>query len=249
METILTQTSESCPLSSFEYYVDRLGAIPKSGVTFSRQSSSFQRKELSMSRNALLSVYQKDAGIVEFAKALVGLRFTIYASGGTLLHLRARENDVPTLPVSNLVGGGAILGHRVVTLSREVHAGLLATNSKEDVAELKRLGIPRLDLVCVDPYPLEAEIARPGSTRETVIAMTDMGGPAMIRSGAKGGRIVVCDPKDRQRVIDWLKAGEPADGFVEELCAKAEFTVAKYVMTSAVYLSGGKYPGIPGVHV
>ena len=197
-------------------------------------------------KNALLSVYHKD-GIVEFAKALVDLGFTIYASGGTFKHLT--ENGITTLPVSDLVGGEAILGHRVVTLSREVHAGLLAKNTEEDTAELASLAIPRLDLVCVDLYPLEAEIAKPGSTRESVIEQTDIGGPTMIRSGAKGGRIVVCDPKDRQKVIDWLKAGEPANGFVDELCAKGEFTIARYCTASAGYLSNGKYAGFSGERV
>jgi len=197
-------------------------------------------------KTALISVYHKD-GIIEFAQALMELGFTIYASGGTFKHLS--ENSITALPVSDLVGGEAILGHRVVTLSREVHAGLLAKNTEEDIAELASLAIPRLDLVCVDLYPLEAEIAKPGSTRESVIEQTDIGGPTMIRSAAKGGRVVICDPQDRQWVIDWLKAGEPANGFVDELSAKGEFTIAKYCMTSANYLSNGKYAGFSGERV
>ncbi|OHA22859.1 MAG: hypothetical protein A3G52_03785 [Candidatus Taylorbacteria bacterium RIFCSPLOWO2_12_FULL_43_20] len=189
-------------------------------------------------KNALLSVYHKD-GIVEFAKALVELGFTIYASGGTFKHLTS--NNVTAIPVSDLVGGEAILGHRVVTLSREVHAGLLAKSTPNDEKVLADLMIPRLDLVCVDLYPLEVEIAKLGSTRESVIEQTDIGGPTMIRSAAKGGRIVICDPNDRQKVIDWLKAGAPANGFVDDLCAKGEFIVSRYCMASAGYLSGGMY--------
>ncbi len=199
-----------------------------------------------MNKNALLSVYHKE-GIVKFAQELVKLGFTIYASGGTFRHLT--EKGVTALPVSDLVGGEAILGHRVVTLSREVHAGLLAKNTEADIAELASLAIPRLDLVCVDLYPLEAEIATIGSTRESVIEQTDIGGPTMIRSGVKGGRVVVCDPYDRQRVIDWLKAGEPDDGFVEALGAKGEFTIAQYCMASAAYLSGGTYAGFLGERI
>ena len=197
-------------------------------------------------RNALLSVYHKD-GIVDFAEALVELGFTIFASGGTFKHLT--EHGVIASPVSELVGGEAILDHRVVTLSREVHAGLLAKNTEEDLAELASLSIPYLNLVCVDLYPLEAEIAKSDTTRQSVIGQTDIGGPTMIRSGSKGGRIVICDPADRQKAIDWLKAGEPEDGFVDELCAKGEFTVARYAMTSASYLSGGKYVGFSGERV
>ncbi len=197
-------------------------------------------------RVALLSVFDK-ADIVGFAQALIGHGFKIYASGGTFKYLS--ENGVAVLPVANLVGGEAILGHRVVTLSREVHAGLLAKNTEADIAELASLAIPRIDLVCVDMYPLQAEIAKSGSTRESVIEMIDIGGPTMIRSGAKGGRIVICDPKDRALVISWLNAGSPDNYFVRDLAAKGEFTVAKYCEAAARYLSTGKYIGLFGERV
>src|SRR6266576_3874409 len=102
-------------------------------------------------RNALLSVYHKD-GIVDFARNLVNLGWNIYASGGTAAALT--KAGVPVIDVASLVGGGPILGHRVVTLSRELHAGLLSQDNKEDLAELKHLGVPVIDLVCVDLYPL-----------------------------------------------------------------------------------------------
>ncbi len=197
-------------------------------------------------RNALISVYHKD-GIIEFAQDLIALDFIIYASGGTFKYLK--EHGVEAFPVADLVGGDAILGHRVVTLSREVHAGLLAKATETDIAELANLSIPRFDLVCVDLYPLEEEIAMPGSTRESVIEQTDIGGPTMIRSGAKGRRIVICDPEDRKLVIDWLKAGEPEDTFVNDLCAKGEYTIARYCLASARYLSDGNYEGFIGKRV
>ncbi len=213
-------------------------------------------------KTALISVYHKD-GIVEFAKELVGLGFAIYASGGTAKHLASA--DIKVIDVATLVGGEAILGHRVVTLSREIHAGLLSRDIQEDIDELARLGIPCFDLVCVDLYPLEEEIAKPGSTKESVTEKTDIGGPTLIRSAVKGGRLVICDPNDRQKVIDWLKAGEPDNGFLEQQAAKGEFIVARYIMNSAAYLthsttlrvnpepveglSDGKYAGILGEEI
>src|SRR5205085_1200654 len=84
-------------------------------------------------------------------------------------------------------------------------------------------------------------------TMESVIEKTDMGGPAMLRSAAKGRRIVVCDPADRQKVVDWLKGGEKDRAqFIAELAAKAEGYIAHYVLTSARYLSSGKIDGITG---
>jgi phosphoribosylaminoimidazolecarboxamide formyltransferase/IMP cyclohydrolase len=198
-------------------------------------------------RTALISVYHKD-GIAEFVKALTELGITNYASRGTASHLASKE--VHALDVASMVGGEPILGHRVVTLSREVHAGLLAQYTPEDERELARLGIPYIDLVCVDMYPLEEEIARPGSTLQSVIEQTDIGGPTMIRAAAKGRRIVICDPKDRQPVIDWLKAGQPdEEEFIVKLCAKAEFVVAKYVAASALYHGGNAFDATFGTLV
>jgi phosphoribosylaminoimidazolecarboxamide formyltransferase/IMP cyclohydrolase len=193
-------------------------------------------------KTALISVYNKD-GIVEFAKELKSLDFNILASGGTAKVLG--DAGIEVTDVASLVGGGAILGHRVVTLSREVHAGLLARDVAEDRAELEKLKIPFIDLVCVDLYPLADEIAKEGSTLESVIEKTDIGGPTMLRSAAKGRRIVVCDPEDRPKVIEWLKSGEPdKENFINKFCAKAEFTVADYALASARYLSFGNIDGV-----
>lgn len=202
-----------------------------------------------MKRTSLLSVYNKD-GIVEFAKSLsVEFGFELLASGGTAKFLK--EAGLKVTDVAELVGGGPILGHRVVTLSREVHAGLLAEDNEEDRTELKRLNIPFIDLVCVDLYPLEAEIIKPGATRESVIEKTDIGGPTMLRSAAKGGRIVICDSEDRDKVLMWLRQDcYNKDEFLRRLAAKAELTVAKYCAASASYHSKGgidihfSYPGI-----
>lgn len=198
-------------------------------------------------RTALISVYHKE-GITEFAQRLSALGFEILASGGTAKHLIAA--GVQVKDVASLVGGGAILGHRVVTISREVHAGLLATRTDADIQEMEQLGLPFIDLVCVDLYPLQAEIAKTGSTPESVINLTDIGGPTMLRSGAKGRRIVVCDPIDRQPVIDWLENACPDEGiFIDALAAKAEFVVANYCLLSAAYHGQGKYAGFMGEKV
>ena len=195
-----------------------------------------------MQRIALLSVYNKN-GIVEFAKDLIGQNFKIYASGGTAKILL--ENQVEVSDVADLIGGGAILGHRVVTLSREIYAGLLSRETEEDKAELEKLKIPRIDLVCVDLYPLEEEIKSANSTQQTVLDKTDIGGPTLLRAAAKGRRIVISDSVDRQRTIEWLKNGEPnSEEFLAGLAAKAEYVVANYALISAKYHSKGKYDGI-----
>jgi len=204
-------------------------------------------------RTALLSVFHKD-GIVEFAKELIELGFNILASGGTAKTLS--DAGIEVKDTAELVGK-AILGHRVVTLSREIHSGLLARDIAEDRTELKKLNIPWIDLVCVDLYPLEEEVGRIYSkqytvnqAREAVIEKTDIGGPTMLRSAAKGGRITVCDPVDRKKVIDWLKSGEPdKENFLEFLFAKTEKIIADYCLVSAHFHSGGTYDGFVGEQI
>ena len=46
--------------------------------------------------------------------------------------------------------------------------------------------------------PLTEAIAKSDATVESVVELTDIGGPTMVRSAAKGGRIVVCRFEDRQ---------------------------------------------------
>lgn len=195
-------------------------------------------------RWALISVTFKD-GIVEFAATLTKLGFKIMASGGTASLLSSKGIDVTG--VDKFVGGGAILGDRVKTLSRQLHAGLLAQYIEKDLAEMENLGLPYIDLACVDFYQLQKEVDREGSTPESVLEKTDIGGPAMVRSGSKGRRIVICDPSQRQEVLEWLQNGEPdREKFVTALAAKGEFTVAQYCLTSATYWGEGEYAGILG---
>lgn len=185
---------------------------------------------------ALLSVYDK-TGIEDFAKGLIDLGWKLYASGGTAKAISDGGMDVTD--IAELVGGKAILGHRVVTLSREISAGLLADKTSEsDLAELRDLNIPIIDLVCVDMYPLEEAITRTGSTKNDVITQTDIGGPTMLRSAAKGQRIVVSSNDQRKQVLEWLKSGKPnEEEFISELAARAEYEAARYIMASARYLN------------
>lgn len=191
-------------------------------------------------KTALISVYHKE-GIERFAQALVRLGWQILSSGGTAKYLGAR--GIPVRDVAEIVGD-PILGHRVVTLSRQIHAGLLARDCPEDRAELERLGIPWIDLVCVDFYPLKQATEAPDATSESVIEKTDIGGPTIVRSAAKGYRIVICDPTDRQWVLNRL---ESSDGLGENerrlLAATAEAIVADYCLTSACYHGDTQFDG------
>ena len=83
-------------------------------------------------RRAFFSVWHKKwngRDIVEIARLLVLKGWEIEASGGTCKHLR--NGGIVCLDIADRVGE-PILGHRVVTLSREFMAGLLAKDTLED---------------------------------------------------------------------------------------------------------------------
>lgn len=185
-------------------------------------------------RTALISVYHKEE-IIKFAGPLRDMGWDIIASAGTAKVLAGA--GITSRDVATFVGE-PILGHRVVTYSREIGAALLARDCPEDRTELERLCVPLIDLVCVDLYPLEAAIVAPDASLEMVIEKTDVGGPAMLSAAAKGGRIVIADTVDRGRVLTWLKSGEPdRETFLATLWVKAYMVLAKYHMVAANYHS------------
>ncbi len=191
------------------------------------------------SNNALISVASKP-GIIDFAEGLHELDWAIYASGGTARQIS--RAGIPVTDVAEIVGGDTILQHRVDPLSKEIRAGLLAAGSLAnesndmDIKILEKFGIPLLGLVCVDMYPLRAAI-NSGSNESEVTEKTDIGGPTMLRSAAKGRCIVLSQPQQRVEVIKWLKAGRPDDENIRRtLAAIALQEAVNYDAQPAEYL-------------
>lgn len=155
---------------------------------------------------AILSVHNK-TGLVEFAKDLTSLGWTLLASGGTAKLLR--ENNVSVTEVADYTQSPEILGGRVKTLHPAVHGGLLARPTEEDHQQLLDLGWDYIDLVAVNLYPFEETIAKPNVRFEDAIENIDIGGVTLIRAAAKNHERVtlICDPADYNIVIDELHDG------------------------------------------
>jgi phosphoribosylaminoimidazolecarboxamide formyltransferase/IMP cyclohydrolase len=157
-------------------------------------------------RRALLSVSDK-SGLADFARSLAGMGVALISTGGTAKVLRSEGLDVTEL--SHLTGSPEILDGRVKSLHPFVHAALLA---KPDDAthqdSLRRLGIAAIDLLVVNLYPFEATVSA-GASFEDCLEDIDIGGPAMIRAGAKNHRAVavVTDPEDYAAVLAEMRAG------------------------------------------
>lgn len=187
-----------------------------------------------MVRTALLTSYEKNEPLLRLARLLAKNGWNLLGSAGTASFLK--ENGIACKDVAEMVGP-PILGHRVVTLSREIYAGLLAATEK-DFAELERLNIPNIDLVYVNLYPLEKEITNPQATPESVLEKTDIGGPTLLRAAAKGQRLALSNPKQIDILESWLKKGSPEserEQITLKFAAEAEKRVADYISASAIY--------------
>ena len=182
---------------------------------------------------ALLASYEKNDDLLRLARLLKDHGWVLLGSAGTAKFLT--ENGVICSDIADMCGK-PILGHRVVTLAREIHAALLSRSS--DAPEMAALGVEPIDLVYVTLYPLEKTIASPNATQDDVIEKTDIGGPTLLRAAAKGRRLALSDPSEIELLENWLSRGMPeaerAD-IVIRLAASAERRVANYVDASASY--------------
>lgn len=186
---------------------------------------------------ALFSVSDK-TGLVEFAKGLVESGWEIIATGGTQKLLE--DSGVKTTGISDVTGFPEICGGRVKTLHPRVHGGLLGRRDNPgDMAQLKENGIETIDMVCVNLYPFEATVAKPGCTLEDAVEHIDIGGPSMLRSAAKNfaAVTVVCNPGDYDVVLDEIRRFGNTDIDTRiKLSAKAYTHTAQYDAHIATYM-------------
>ncbi|HEY7669044.1 MAG TPA: bifunctional phosphoribosylaminoimidazolecarboxamide formyltransferase/IMP cyclohydrolase [Hyphomicrobium sp.] len=180
-------------------------------------------------RRALLSVSDK-TGLAAFARALAQMGVELISTGGTAAALRAEGLAVKD--VSELTGFPEMLDGRVKTLHPKIHGGLLAVRGDaKHTAQAAEHGIAAIDLLIVNLYPFEATVAK-GAPFEECVENIDIGGPALIRAGAKNhaGVTVVVEPCDYARVLEEMMANDGATTLElrRHLAAKAFARTAAY---------------------
>src|SRR5688500_17085033 len=157
-------------------------------------------------KRALISVSDK-TGLLEFARSLHDdFGVELISTGGTAKFLR--ENKLPVTDVADVTGFPEMMDGRVKTLHPKIHGGLLALrDNPEHAAAMKQHGIKPIDLVCINLYPFEKTVRKPGVTFDEAIENIDIGGPSMIRSAAKNHRyvLVVTSPERYEKVIGDLQ--------------------------------------------
>lgn len=188
--------------------------------------------------NALISVSDK-SGIAELARALHDLGVRLISTGGTAKLLA--DAGLPVTEVAEVTGFPEMLDGRVKTLHPKIHGGLLARRDHPDhMAALHRHMIHTIDILVVNLYPFENTVAREGCTLEEAIENIDIGGPAMVRSGAKNWKdvAVLTDASQYQPVIDELKAsGQLSQATKFSLAVAAFNRISNYDAAISDYLS------------
>ena len=192
------------------------------------------------SRRALLSVSDK-TGLVAFAEGLVGAGFEILSTGGTAGSLR--EAGITVTDVSDVTGFPEIMDGRVKTLHPKIHGGLLARRDNDDhLAAMTDQDIAGIDLLAVNLYPFEDQLAKTGDFA-TLVEYIDIGGPAMLRAAAKNHDFVtvVCDPADYSDVLTEMAEGDVTTGTRRRLAGKVFARTAAYDRAIAGWLSGDTF--------
>ena len=190
-------------------------------------------------RRALLSVYDKDR-LLEIGAALNTAGVEILSTGSTAKTLQSA--GIPVIEVSQYTGFPEIMGGRVKTLHPRVHSGILADqNNPEHLAAIKALDIEAFDLVIINLYPFAATIAS-GTDFAECIEQIDIGGPSMLRGGAKnhGSVAVICQTSQYDQLLAAINAGGFTENERKQLALEVFRTTAEYDLTIANWLGQGE---------
>lgn len=192
---------------------------------------------------ALLSVSNKE-GIVDFAKNLHSLGYKLLSTGGTLKILL--QNSIPATDVSTHTQSPELFDGRVKTLHPKIHGGILhKRNNPKHKEEAQKQNITPIDIVCANLYPFKATTEKTNDFEE-IIENIDIGGPSMIRAGAKNFQdvLVITEPSDYSLVIEKLQNNANTLDFRREMMIKAFEHTAQYDCFIANYMNERFHQGM-----
>ncbi|MDF1796626.1 MAG: bifunctional phosphoribosylaminoimidazolecarboxamide formyltransferase/IMP cyclohydrolase [Coxiellaceae bacterium] len=202
-------------------------------VRYAKKSSS---TTLTKIQRALISVSDK-TNIVTFAQALQDLGVFILATGGTAKLLT--DSGVTVTEVSDVTGFPEIMGGRVKTLHPIIHGGLLGRRGQDD-AVMAEHQIEAIDLLVCNLYPFTQVIQQDDCDYAKAIENIDIGGPTMLRSGAKNHQdvTVIIDPSDYDLVLEQCQQQGGTDlNTRKQLAQKVFQQLANYNAAIAEYMS------------
>lgn len=188
-------------------------------------------------KRAIISVSDK-ANLLPFAKGLADLGVEILSTGGTAKLLS--DEGIAVTKVEDYTQFPEIMGGRVKTLHPKVHGSLLGRLGVDE-AVMQSHDILPTDMLVVNLYPFAETIAKPNCTYEEAVENIDIGGPAMLRAGAKNHErvAVVTDPGDYQELLRELnsQSGALTLDTRKRLATKVYAHTAQYDAQIANYLT------------
>ena len=187
-------------------------------------------------RRALVSVSDK-TDLVPICQALVDAGIELVSTGSTGRTIA--EAGLPVTPVEELTGFAESLDGRVKTLHPKVHAGLLAdVRLAAHRDQLADLGVAPFELLVSNLYPFSQTVMS-GATQEECIEQIDIGGPAMVRGGAKNHACVAVVTSPAQ--YPQLRAALGAGGFT--LAERQALAAAAYIHTATYDVAVASWMG------
>jgi phosphoribosylaminoimidazolecarboxamide formyltransferase/IMP cyclohydrolase len=189
-------------------------------------------------RYALISVSDK-TGLIDLARRLVELEWSLIASGGTGRALEAAS--IPFVPVEQMTGNPEAFDGRMKTISFQLEGGILFDRrNPRHVEQAESLGIVPIHMVVCNFYPFKEAVANPDCTLDEAVEQIDVGGPTMVRAAAKNfaNVIVLTDPAQYQEAASALEQGDLPLALRKNFAIRAFDLLAETDMQVAQYLRG-----------
>lgn len=179
-------------------------------------------------RRALLSVSDK-TGLIDLAKTLAAQNVELIASGGTAKALQ--DAGLKVTAVETLTNKGEAFQGRMKTISFEIASALLyRREDPQDIEQAKKMGITPIDLVVVNLYPFHETLKKQCGFEEC-IENIDIGGPTLLRAGAKNFRsvTVLCEPSQYAQFTKEFNANNGTTTFeFRQKCAAQVYTMTSF---------------------
>ena len=180
-------------------------------------------------QRALISVTDK-SGLKELCTTLARRDIEIVSTGGT--RRAVSEAGFSVTSVKEVTGFPEILEGRVKTLHPRIHAGVLADKDQSShVKVLDELDIKAFDLLCVNLYNFAEALKKHSTPRELVEAI-DIGGPTLLRAGAKNYHsvLVLPSPEDYPAFIEECRSNhfQISLPFRQKMAVKTFDLVSRY---------------------
>lgn len=160
---------------------------------------------------ALISVYDK-TNLNILVPALISAGFDILSTGKTASWIK--DHGFEVTEVASYTGEKERFNGRVKTLHPKIHGGILYNRrDPEHIETIDSDDIRPISVVVVNLYPFSLEVESGNLNPEQGMEWIDIGGPAMLRAGAKNWQhcLTLTDPGDYQNLIDIMQTQKISD--------------------------------------